>query len=870
MVVQRLEIVRAARRVVLNGAQVPVAGRAFDVMLALYERRERVVGKNELLDIVWPDQAVDEANIHVQVSMLRKVLGRAVIATVPGRGYQWTWHDTAPDTALRTAHPSCALSAREEAVTHANYDNNLPPLAPALIGRDDDIKSVAAMLTTHRWIALLGTGGIGKTRLALAVLQRVTSLRNDAASAFEQGVWWIDLSDVSSATQLPEIVARGMNIAVGSGASAETNLLHALARRRALLVMDNCERWVAAVTAFLPKLLAHAPHVRVLCTSQQTFDHPSVRAVKVQPLYVAADTALPEVIRQCGAMQLLLARATRVDRRFTLPDEDVLDALALCRELDGIPLALEMAAARLPLWGAKKLRERLGDRIKSYKLTHQAMAPRQHSLQATLAWSYGLLNTAERDFLNMLALYQNGFPLDAIADDDAAGDAADDAADDGRDGERLLGSLIDKSMVHVVSDPRLRYRLLESTRLHAQACLTVSGALPEATRAHLNAMKRVASRAHRDWRVMSEPEWMELYWPDYLNLDAAFAAAHASDDAAGIAVIGEMLFELEEVRGVLSRHVRERTRIAYAMAERASGLTRASLLNVAANGIHVADPIAPRQNVAAERLQAWREVGDAQQIYAALVRYALECAMASNLVAARNAIAEFSAIKSVDFPLRIRMFAARLHIAVIAYVGDDPSLIEHNKKLLRLTELWGAKRRTAITRLQLADCLLLAGEVSAAVTAGEQAVAELEAIGQMTLLQIALTNLCSAFAFDGQIERAQSAAKRAFALASSGNPHVLYPDAFALVAAVSGHLEIAARLIGAGDAWYCSIAVSREPVEARIVTHVIGLVDASLGQEASCALREEGRRLEPDVARALIRDMLDGAQPQLRLTIHDV
>ncbi len=515
-----------------------------------------------------------------------------------------------------------------------------------------------------------------------------------------------------------------------------------------------------------------------------------------------------------------------------------------------------MAAARLPQWGAKGLRGELGDRITSFQLMHVELPARQQTLLATLAWSYGLLNAAERDFLNTLLLYQNGFPLDAIADDDAALDGAD--------GERLLGSLIDKSLVQVEFDDRLRYRLLETTRLHAQACLRDSGAMSVATRAHLSAMKCVAMRAYRDWRVLPEHAWIDAYWPDYLNLDAAFETAHSADDAAAVAVIGEMLFELEEVRGVLSPNVRERTRIAYAMAQHASGLTRASLLNVAANGIHVPDPVAPRQAVAQARLLAWREVGDTQQIYAALARHALECAMAGQLAIARKSIDQFSAINSAGFPVRIRMFGARLHTAVIAYLGDHALLVEHNKKLLRLTELWGAKRRTAITRLQLADCLLLAGDVSAAVTTGEQAVAELEAIGQMTMLQIATTNLCAALAYDGQIERAKHTARKALSLASNFNHQVQYPDAFALVAAVSGQLDIAARLIGAGDAWYRSIAVSREPVEARIVAHVIGLVDAALGPETREALREEGQHLAPEVTYALVRDMLDIEQAPSR------
>ncbi len=243
----------------VNGSQVAVAGRAFDVLLALYERRKRVVSKNELLELVWPDQAVDEANIQVQVSMLRKALGRSVIATAPGRGYQWTLHDDSAEV----GHAVIAPDHAQESAPQNTYENNVPPLTQPLIGRDGAIRDVAAMLATHRWIALQGTGGIGKTRLAQVVAQRMASASATTQhpfTPFEQGVWWIDLSDLTAAHQLPEIVARGMNIAAGSGANAEINLLHALTHRRALLVIDNCERWVEAVSAFVVSWTAFRSH----------------------------------------------------------------------------------------------------------------------------------------------------------------------------------------------------------------------------------------------------------------------------------------------------------------------------------------------------------------------------------------------------------------------------------------------------------------------------------------------------------------------------------------------------------------------------------------------------------------------------------
>jgi predicted ATPase/DNA-binding winged helix-turn-helix (wHTH) protein len=848
-VAQQFEIVRAARRVTLNGLQIHVIGRAYDVMLVLYERRERVVTKNELLDLVWPELVVEEGNIQVQVSALRKALGRQVITTVPGRGYQWTLRNAAEDGQRSGATGALDASINAQPQPLLMCETNVPKVIEPLVGRNDDVRTLESTLANQRWVVLLGTGGIGKTRLAQVVAHRMASIGRDGVQSFANGVWWIDLSDMSAALSVAEVVARGMNIAAGSGEVAETNLLQALASRRVLLVIDNCEQWVLAVSAFVAKLLAHAPGVSVMCTTQESFDHPLARIFRVAALKVAADTASVESMRQCDAVQLLVKRATAVERRFFLSDDELADALALCRALDGIPLALEMAAVQLPQHGAKKLRTQLVDRIAQFQLTHHDLPTRQRTLLGTLEWSYGLLSGTERDFLNALAVYQNGFPLDAIAGEQVTTDEPD--------AELMLSALIDKSLVQVEPGDRLRYRLLETTRLHAHMLLHRSGALDRATYAHLQAMKRVAACANADWQIMSEEVWIEAYWPDYLNLDAAFEAANALGDAVAVAAIGGVLFELEEVRGVLSPNVRERTRIAYAWAQHTSAITRAALLSVAANGIHIPDPVAPRLDVAKERLQAWRDVGDVQQAYKSLARCATEYAIAGDVASAQSVIDELTNIDSSGFPVRVRMFALRMHGLVIAYGSDVVAGVAHNQKLLKLTELWGAKRRTAITRMQLADALFLAGDVRAAISTGEQAVAELEAAGQMTVVQYALTNLCSALAHEGRIERARQAARKALSLASSANLHAQHSDAFALVAVVSGQLESAARLVGVGDTSYRSIAVARQPVEARIVADVVQRVAASLGQVRCDALREDGQRLSSEDSYALASETLN-------------
>ena len=330
-----LRVRPATRELTADGAPAALGARAFDVLLTLVERRDRLVAKSELFDLVWPGLVVEENNLQVQISTLRKVLGPQAILTVPGRGYRFALaqNDEEPDAA--TAAPDAAVHPAPPAVVGARRLTNLP-VAEALVGRDADTAALTQLLAEHRLVTVLGAGGIGKTRLAQAVARRLVG-------AYANGVWWVDLAALSSPEQIVPAVAAAAGVQLGEG-DAVIPLERALGPRKTLLVLDNCEHLVGAVAHLVQAVLAGAADVRVLATSQEPLNAPDEHVYRLDTLRVPPAGTRLDAARGFSALQLLEQRAQAVHQNFWLTESTIANAIELCRELDGIALAIEMAA----------------------------------------------------------------------------------------------------------------------------------------------------------------------------------------------------------------------------------------------------------------------------------------------------------------------------------------------------------------------------------------------------------------------------------------------------------------------------------------------------------------------------------------------
>ncbi len=432
------ELQLAQRRLLRNGRVLPVTARAFDVLAVLAARAGQLVSKEALLAAVWPGLVVEENNVQVQISQLRKLIGTAGIATVSGRGYRLTL-PCSGDSGTQADPPAA------DCIRH-------PPLLPmpaALLGRDEDLVDLDEMVRGRRLTSVLGAAGVGKTALAAVAAHRLQA-------RFADGVAWADLGTALAPADVVTAIAAALHL--GAGTSAAGLLAH-LAGRRLLLVLDNADRVSAATAALAATLLAHAPRLHLLVTTQVRLNLLEESVYRLAALAVpTAGTPLPAA-RTFGALAMLEARVVALDHLFALDEDNIATAIGLCRKLDGLPLALELAAARVPGLGLRTVLAHLDDGLGLLSGGSAGAAPRHRSLQAALEWSYALLAPEEQALYRELAALPSWFGPDQLG------------VGPNRALRRLdtLAALVDRSLVIFDAGRAEPYALSETGRLFASA-----------------------------------------------------------------------------------------------------------------------------------------------------------------------------------------------------------------------------------------------------------------------------------------------------------------------------------------------------------------------------------------------------------------
>src|SRR3989454_1463561 len=389
----RFKVVRYRRELFVDGQLIELGGRAFDTLLAFIDAGASVIGKDELMRRIWPDRIVEENNLQAQISALRKVFGadRHLIRTVAGRGYQFTGEIRA------AAGPPSPLPA-----------SNLPEPVSDLIGRDVSLREVVDLVTTHRLVTLTGTGGIGKTRLGLEAGRQLLP-------GFD-GVGLAELGPLADPQLVPITVAPALGLTPAPRTVSAQGVAAALGGRRALLVLDNCEHLIEAAARMAEAVLRASPVACVIATSREPLRAAGEYVYRVPSLDVPAEENVdPDDVMRHGAVKLFAARAQAAEPRY-VPDRRLASTTAaICRRLDGIPLAIELAAARIAAFGVDGVAARLDDRLRLLTGGSRTALPRHQTLRATLDWSYDLLSAPERVVLRRLAVFAGGFTLDAAA-----------------------------------------------------------------------------------------------------------------------------------------------------------------------------------------------------------------------------------------------------------------------------------------------------------------------------------------------------------------------------------------------------------------------------------------------------------------------
>lgn len=475
----RYQLFPGLRLLLRDGVRLEVGERALDVLIYLVEAAGKVVSKDSLLSQIWSKDVVEENSLQAQISSLRKTLGddRDLISTEFGRGYRFTG----------AVQPHQAASP---IIAHQTRSKLPRPRSP-LIGRIEELLELNRLLASQCLITLAGPAGVGKTRLAI-------ELASEASPLFPDGVYFADLSQLGSPASVLPSISSALAGLVGTDTQAASH------PNRALLLIDNCEHVASACAHVIEQLLEADPKLSILLTSQTPLGLEGEQVFRITPLCVPAHPIKLENARAYSAIELFVRRVIAADYHFKLTEDNLDQITALCRALDGVPLALEIAAARVPSLGLAAVAEDLAISSGLLAARKTPSSGRHQTLGEAMQWSYHLLNSREQNAFQELAIFPGDFTLSAAEQIVSARP---------KDSTRLpdiIYGLVEKSLLTLQAGTQtIRYRYLSMLRAYALEQLGDRQTVLADRHAHFTA--QLASQAQHDWMSLPTPQWRQQY-----------------------------------------------------------------------------------------------------------------------------------------------------------------------------------------------------------------------------------------------------------------------------------------------------------------------------------------------------------------------
>ncbi len=732
-----------------DGAPVELGARTLDALIALASRPNEIVSKRDLLAQVWPDVVVEEGSLRFHIAALRKALGDGeggarYITTAAGRGYCFV----APVSRSRDQD-----NAREASIASFPHAN-LPGRLTRMVGRDDDVLNLSTRLAAARFVSIVGVGGVGKTTVAVAVGHHLVD-------AFTGAVLFADLGMLSDPGLVATTVASLLGLAVQSD-DATPSLIAYLRDKRILLILDTCEHLIEAVAALASKIFMAAPQVHILATSREALRVEGEHVYRLDPLACPPDDAgLTAAATQAfPATQLFVERALASGARLDLGDAEAAIVVAICRKLDGVVLAIELAARRVEAYGLQQTAALLDQRLTLLWLGPRTAPSRQRTLQATLDWSYGLLSELERVVLRRLAVFVGHFTLDA-----ALAVVTSATVDQARIFD-AIDSLVAKSMVATRPiGAMMRYRLLDTTRAYVIESGIDDAELGDLAVRHAAYYRRWLEQSGTDWQSLSTGTERSPYFAALNNVRAAlewcFGANGKVEVGIGLAAAAAPVFL---AMSLLPECHRWSERAILALDDDTRGGVEELHLQAALGTslMHIRGEIDAAQGALNRSLAIAEEHGDAlEQVrllgslhmfhlrggdFKSALRYARRCSATAETLGDSIATALAHSILGISLHLTGDLGGARRELE---------AALEHWPGFQRASTIYLGFDYRNRAGIVLARTLWLQGHPAQAVDRARQAISDAAQMDHPISLTIVLHWAASVFLWTGDLERAE-------------------------------------------------------------------------------------------------------------------
>ena len=597
-----------ARVLYINGQIARLGSRAFDLLEALIERRDRLVPKQELMDLVWPGLVVEENNLQVHVMNLRKLLGPDSIVTVSGRGYRF---------ALPPDHEGKSRDDVRSKVAGPPDAHRLPAPSTLLIGREALTEATCALIRRHdvRLVTLTGPGGSGKTRVALHIT-------GELAQDFTDGSYIVMLAPVRDAAYVASAIASVLNLQEAGNRSPEELITGYLRDREVLLTLDNFEHLLTA-TPLITRLLDTCDRLKIVVTSRAVLKLSAEHDVVVPPLALPDPKETANRASGSAAVRLFVERARAAAYEVGTSESDIVLAAQICRRLDGLPLAIELAAATLRVLSPQALLVRLEHRLQLLKSGPTNLPERQRTLRNAICWSYELLSPSEQAVFRRLSVFVGGWSLDSAEAVAASDDLADSVLD-------LLAALIDQHLVQRIEDVNgePRFTMLETVREFASEQLETTGEAIRNRQRHAEYFMNLAERVEPFLLSSQRKRWLDQLQKELNNFRAALSwlIEQRANTEKALRLVGALPWmwyfagQFGEGRSWLKRAL-ELSNTDQHVAAKAKALSGAARL-----AMYSGDPSAGVQ-LAQQSAELWRVVADKRGLGFALFHFALALTM---------------------------------------------------------------------------------------------------------------------------------------------------------------------------------------------------------------------------------------------------